>query len=163
LIKIYNISHFKTMPKNFVYRIYTTKGTAGAVRARLTESLVSHGYQQTGNENNILIFRYPSLTFSSKRPLTCVSLLSLEATQKNGEVRVKIGATFTKIRYFTIGIMAVICGVIPVLLSILQRGVVDIPVPAYLGIPLGFMVHYHVRWRVFRAFRRLVFQAGGGT
>ena len=148
------------MSDSYVYRIYHTKGTTDSVREKFTESLLSNGYQKTGNENNVYFFRYPSFLFSSKRPLTCISSLSLEVTgndeKKGGKIKVKIGVNFTKIRYFTILIITVICFIIPAVLGYIQRGVPDIPPVAYFGIPVGFMIHYHVRWRVFNTLRRLI-------
>lgn len=148
------------MSSDYVYRTYHTKGTTDSVREKLTESLLSNGYQQTGNENNVYFFRYPSFLFSSKRPLTCVSRLSLEVTENDeknsGKIQVKIGANFTKIRYFTISLITVGCFILPAVLGYIQRGMPDIPPMAYLGIPVGFMLHYHVRWRVFKTLRRLI-------
>ena len=149
------------MSDSYVYRTYHTKGTTNSVREKFTASLLSNGYQQTGNENNVYFFRYPSLLFSSKRPLTCVSRLSLQVMEndkkKDGNIKVKIGVNFIKIRYFTIGMITVVCFVLPALLGYIQKGVPDIPPVAYFGIPVGFMIHYHVRWRVFNTLRRMIF------
>ena len=144
------------MAHTYVYRTYKTKGTADSIREGLTRSFLARGYKQTGNDDNITFFRYTSLAFSSGRPLTCVSRLSLEVKGKNGSVLVKIGANFDKIRYFNIIVMVLVCGVLPALLGYIKNGIPDIPPMAYLGIPVGIMVHYHVRGRVFRAFRRLI-------
>ena len=148
------------MSNKYIYRTYRIKGSPDSVRERLAGSLLSHGYKQTGDENSVMYFRYPAVTFSSKRPLTCISRLSLEVTGQNGNVSVKIGANFAKIRYFIIVVMLLMCAVIPAILGYLQHGVPDIPTFAYLGIPLGIMVHYHVRWRVFKALGRLITQTG---
>ncbi len=148
------------MKKKYVYRTYRTKGNPDSVRNRLADMLLSHGYKRTGNENSVEYFRYPAITFSSKRPLTCISGLSLEVTGHNGDVRVKIGANFAKIRFFIILVMVILCAVIPGILGYLQHGIPDIPIVAYLGIPLGIMVHYNVRWRVFRALGRFIVQTG---
>ncbi len=148
------------MSYKYVYKTYQIKGTPDLIRKGLTDSLLSIGYKQIGNADNILFFRYPSLIFSSKRPLTCISRLSLEVTEHKENVQVKVGVNFAKIRYFTIIIIFVFCAVIPALFGYIQHGVPDVPTPAYLGIPLGIMVHYHVRWRVFRALERLITQLG---
>ena len=148
------------MKYSYVYRTYHTKGTTDSVREKFIESLLSNDYQQTGNENNVYFFRYPSFLFSSKRPLSCISRLSLEVTgndSKNSrKVRIKVGANFTKIRYFTISLITVGCFILPAVLGYIQSGVPDIPPVAYFGIPVGFMIHYHVRWRVFNTLRRLI-------
>ncbi len=148
------------MPNKYVYRTYQTKGIPDSVRERLADMLLSSGYKHTGDENNVMYFRYPVVTFSSKRPLTCISRLSLEVTEHNGNVRVKIGANFAKIRYFIIIVMLLMCAVIPGIVGYLQHGMLDIPTVAYLGIPLGVMAHYQVRWRVFKTLGRLITQTG---
>ena len=148
------------MSSKYVYRTYYIKGTADTIREGLTGSLLSNGYKQTGKENNVFYFRYPTITFSSRRPLTCISRLSMEITEQSKKIQVKIGVNFTKIRYFTIIMMFSICVLLPVLLGYIKNGMPDVPPMAFLGIPLGFMLHYHVRWRVFRALNRLISQAG---
>ena len=44
----------------------------------------------------------------------------------------------------------------PVFLGYLLNGVPDIPPVSYIGIPLGFMIHYHVRMRSFKTLKRLI-------
>ncbi len=144
------------MTKKFVYRTYKTQGDADSVLKKLCTVLLESGFVRTGEAGGILFFRYPSVRFSSKKPLTCVSRLSLEVTELNGSSLVKTGVTFTKIKYFTIFIMLLLCAVLPAVLGYIQHGVPDIPPMSFLGIPLGFMVHYHVRGRVFRALGRLI-------
>jgi hypothetical protein len=146
--------------EHYVYRKYRAEGVPDLVRERLTASLVEKKFVQTGNSGDTVLLRYLPVTFSSKRPLTCISRLSLEVTGRDGKSVVKIGATFTKIRYFTIGIMVLFCVVIPAAIGIMQRGVPDLPPMSLLGIPIGFMIQYHVRWRIFRALGRLVYSIG---
>mgnify|MGYP000748707158 CR=1 FL=1 len=69
---------------------------------------------------------------------------------------VKIGANFNKIRYFNISLIAVMCFVIPAILGYMQSGFPDIPPVSYLGIPLGFMIHYHVRMRSLKTLKRFI-------
>ncbi len=140
------------------YRIFRTKSSPDAVYKQLTGYLLSNGYKHTGDENGVKYFRYPAITFTSKRPLTCISRLSLEVTGENGNVCVKIGANFTKIRYYIITVLLLMCVVIPAILGYVQHGIPDIPAISYLGIPLGIMAHYQVRWRVFKALQRLISQ-----
>ena len=144
------------MSAHFVYRKYKSPFTADFICNKLSYALVEKGFIQTGNLDNTLYFKYPSIWFSSKRPLTCISRLSLEVIRQNGDSIVKIGVTFTKIRYFTIFIMAFFCFILPAVLGIVEHGVPDIPPMAFLGIPLGFMLHFHVRGRVFRALGLLI-------
>ena len=144
------------MTPHFVYRNYKSSCKADFLRDKLSTALVENGFVQTGNSDNTTFFRYPFLRFSSKRPLTCISRLSLEVTERDEGSDIKIGITFTKIRYFIIFIMLLFCVIIPSVLGIIQHGVPDVPPMAFLGIPLGFMAHYHVRGRVFRALGRLI-------
>ncbi|MBN1291122.1 MAG: hypothetical protein JXB48_04715 [Candidatus Latescibacteria bacterium] len=146
------------MAKSYIYKTYTVRGDKSTVCEKITNILVSNGFILTGETYLSRNFKYPSLTFSSKKPLTCISRLSLNVKDSNGISRLTIGVTFSKIRNFTIIIILLICVVLPVMLSFAKYGydrLPEIPLPAYLGIPLGFMVHYHVRWRVFRVLRRL--------
>ena len=151
------------MADSFTYKTYEIHGDGTSVREKISELFTERGYIRTGESGSACLFRYPSILFSSKKPLTCISRLSLDVTERNGRSRVTIGVTFTKIRYFTIALIVLICIGIPVLISFVQYGInrlPDIPPMAYLGLPLGFMLHYHVRWRVFRAVKRLVESAG---
>ena len=84
----------------------------------------------------------------------------MEITEQSEKIQVKIGVNFAKIRYFTIIMMFSICVLFPALLGYIKNGMPDVPPMAFLGIPLGFMLHYHVRWRVLRTLNRLISQAG---
>lgn len=144
------------MSAQFAYRTYKTTGDADSIREKLTFILVEKGYIPKGDSHTTRYFKYPSFLFSTKKPLTCISLLSLDVIERNDGSIVKIGVTFTKIRYFTTFIMLMFCIVIPALLGIMQHGVPDMPPMAFLGIPLGFLMYYHVRARVFRTLGRLI-------
>ena len=148
------------MSTKFVYRTFNARGDADSVRKKLATALLQKGFVRIGNINSTESFRYPSILFSSKKPLTCISRLTLEVTEGDRSSIVKIGFTFTKIRYFTITIFILLCVVIPITLGIVMSGNFDLPPMAFLGIPLGFMVHYHVRRRVFRTFGRLLASIG---
>jgi len=143
------------VPKTFVYKLYDITGNPDFVRDAVVEELLSRGFVAEGVEGMVKVLRYSSLFFSSKKPLTCISRLTI-APDDRGENRIIVGASFTRIRYFTITVMALLCGVLPAFLGYVQHGMPDIPPMAFLGIPLGFMVHYHVRARAFRALGRLV-------
>lgn len=149
------------MPKPYVHKTVTVPGDPDAIRESMTRVLVENGYRQTGGGGEGLQFVYPRIGFSSKRPLTCISSLSLDFRRDCDFTVVQIAATFTKIRWFTIVVFTLICAVFPAALGLWLHGIPEIPPMAYLGIPLGFMVHYHVRARAFRALRRLAFAAGG--
>jgi len=149
------------VPKPFVYKSFTVPGDPDAIRETMTRELLESGYRKTGESESGAGFAYSRIGFSSKRPLTCISRLSLDFRQDCDFTVVQAGATFTKIRWFTIFIFALVCGVIPAALGIWLRGYPDIPPMSWLGVPLGFMVQYHVRARAFRALRRLAYAAGG--
>ena len=140
----------------FVYRIFEISGDETEIRNHLSDYLIHNGYRKergTGDEDH---FRYPKLTFSSKKPLTCISRLSLDIVELEDRKAVRFGVTFTKIRAFTIGVLFVICVIVPAVSGMIRSGEPRFSPVAFLGIPLGFIVHYHVRWRVFRTLQRLV-------
>ena len=149
------------MATPYVHRTYTTTGTPETVSRGLHERLISAGFADSGTVDGVMSFRYPTLTFSSAKPLTCVSRLTVAVDGAGNGSSVRIGITFTKIRYYTIIIFGIICFVLPAAMSYVEHGIPEIPLPSYLGLPLGVMVHYHVRWRVFSTFRRLIQHVGG--
>jgi len=144
------------MPDNFVYKIYNAEDDARTVREKLTVFFLKKGYIQTDNSGITNFFRYPFIRFSSKKPLTCISRLSIEVSDQKSGSMVKMGVTFTKIRYFTIGIILLLCAFLPIVLGLLRNGVPDFPPMAFMGIPLGFWAYYHVRRRVFKTLGRLI-------
>ncbi|MFC1692835.1 hypothetical protein ACFL1R_04970 [Candidatus Latescibacterota bacterium] len=146
------------MSKKFIYRSFTSQRGQDLVRKKVTEILLKEGYVQTGSSASANLFRYPAIWFSSKRPLTCISALSLEVHGLNGNSLLKMGVTFTKIRYSIILIMVFFCVILPGVIGFIKSGVPEVPPMSFLGIPLGFMAHFHVRGRVFRALERLVDQ-----
>ena len=149
------------MAAPFVFKTYQVTGTPETVRHNLDELLRTSGLAGTGTGESTLYYRYPSFTFSSKRPLSCLSRLAVSFSREGEDVSIRVGATFTKIRYYTIAVFTLVCVVLPALISYYERGAPTIPPPSYLGLPLGVMVHYHVRWRAFHAIRQLIHQAGG--
>lgn len=157
---LWYISRFCNMPSSYVYKTYTASGDLAAIRDRLIALFKATGYRLIEERQNEIALRYPAITFSSKKPLTCVSKLtiSLQPESKN-TISARFGMTFTKIKWFTILVIGSICGVLSPAISYWLHGSFDIPTPAYLGIPLGVMMHYHVRWRAFTALKRLLRQA----
>ncbi|MFC1489720.1 hypothetical protein ACFL6K_00770 [Candidatus Latescibacterota bacterium] len=151
------------MTDNYVYKTYSAEGSADSVRSKFADYLLTNGYIRTGTNGSIEHFRYPSIIFSSKKPLTCISRLSVEilgnpqsSSPDNGKIVIKIGANFTKIRYFNVIGIATLCFLIPAVLGYLQNGIPGIPPVSYIGIPLGFMIHYHVRMRSFSTIKRAI-------
>jgi hypothetical protein len=146
----------------YVFKTFSTTGSPEFIRERLVEMLLSHGFGRTGTSESgaVLYFNYPSIFFSSKRPLTCISRLTLETRGQDGNVRVRIGATFTKIKYFTIFVMSFLWFGIPIVMALLKGGFPDFSPFGGLVIPAGFLVHYTVRGRVFRRLRAYVEKVG---
>ena len=148
------------MKSPFSYKTYRTFGQADIVQKKLLSFLESSGLERTGSTDSSVLFRYPSLFFSSKRPLTCISRLSTAIRQSNGAVDILLGVSFTKIRFYTIALITILCFIFPALLGYVQYGRVEIPLLSYSGIPIGVLLQYHVRWRVFRVLKRLIHQSG---
>ena len=147
------------MKNPFVYRKYSLKAPAGDIGNRIASLLEENDYQVVSSGDGMTTYRYPGFTFNSRRPLTCVSRMTVRVHPDGNGARVQVGMTFTKIRYFTIALIGLICFVLPAMLGLARYGYPDIPPMAFLGIPLGFMLHYHVRWRVYTALGRLMKQA----
>jgi hypothetical protein len=152
------------MASQFIYKTYKTKGDARTIRDELIYLLLSKGYVKDGNSytDNANHFRYPSWFFSSKKPLTCISRLSIETAGNGGEVTVKVGMTFSKIRNFTVFLILFVCAGIPAVIGIMRNGSPDFSPMAGLGIPAGILAYYAVRGRVFRYWKFLVRKAGEG-
>ena len=151
------------MTYHYVTKTYRSSATPDILGSRLTESLLERGFALLGREHDTFRYRNRSLRFSSTRPLTCISRLSLSFRAEGGGTVVRADMTFTRIKYFFIGMLVLLCVAAPMAIGMLQRGVPDIPPMAYLGIPVGFLVHYHVRGRVFRALGRLIRDCGEAT
>ncbi len=150
------------MKSPFVYKEFSTKGTPETVRRYLADHFLLGGMKRDGVSPSGAIdyFRRASIFFSSKRPLTCITRMSLETIGRPGAVRVRIGVTFTMIKIFAIMLMALIWFGYPVLKSIFQGGLPDFSPYGCLVIPAGFFLHYTVRGRVIRYLKRTVERAG---
>ena len=148
------------MKSPFSHKTYRTSGEADTIQKKFISFLESSGLERIDSRDSTMLFRYPSLFFSSKRPLTCISRLTTVIRQNNGAVDIQLGVSFTKIRFYTIALIAILCFLFPALISYVKYGRVEIPLLSYIGIPIGFLLHYHVRWRVFRVLKRLIRQSG---
>ena len=78
-----------------------------------------------------------------------------------GGARIRIGATFTKIKYITIAVMGFLWLGFPVLSGVLQRSLPEFSPFGFLVVPAGFFLHYTIRGRVFRYLRKTVERVGG--
>lgn len=148
--------------QKFVFKTFRTKGNLETVRYSITGHLLEHGMVQTGVSDSgaVVYFRYPSLWFSSKRPLTCLSELTVESRGSGGDVHVRVGASFVKIRNFNIFLMAFIWMGLPTVIALMRGTMPDFSPFGVLVVPAGFLVHYTVRGRVFRYLRRVIEFAG---
>ena len=147
------------MKDSYVYRKYSLNAPAAGVGDRIAGLLEQNGYKVVSSEDGLTSYRYPGIAFNSRRPLSCVSRMTVRIKPEGGGIQVRVGMTFTKIRYFTIALIGIICFVLPAMIGYVRYGYPDIPPMAFFGIPLGFMLHYHVRWRVYTALGRLLKQA----
>lgn len=152
------VQQMQTRP---VRKTIQVPGSPETVKHNLAAAFERGGLRSREHDTGTLEFSNPLISpFSSKRPLSCISTLTVDISNGGDTVIVDIGVSFTKIKYFFIAVLMILCVVLPAVISYYQRGAIDIPPPSYLGIPIGFMVHYHVRWRVLHTIRRLILQAG---
>jgi len=149
------------MPDAFKYKDYTVAVTPDRVLKNLDRFLCDHGYETISADGETTVYANPGIRFSSTRPMTCITRLSVRTKpRETGGSVVRIGVTFTKIKYFTIAALGFVAVLLPAGISYLQSGVPDVPPLSIIALPLGVMVHYHVRWRVFRAIARLMNHLG---
>lgn len=150
------------MFKKYIFKTVTTRGSRDAVWYGLIRHFLEHGMVQTrvSESGAVIYFRQPSLFFSSKRPLTCISELSMEAKSGREEVVVRFGVSFVKIRNFTIILMGFVWIGFPVISSLIRGTLPDFSPFGVLVIPLGVLVHYSVRGRVLRYLRKAVENMG---
>ncbi len=149
------------MPHQYIERTYHAESVPALLRERLADALTGRGFILRERNGDSDCFRNLSLTFSSAKPLACISHLKLSVRPAGGGSEVHAAFTFTKIKVFIIAMLILVCLAIPSAIGIAQRGYPDIPPTAWICIPIGFLVHYHVRGRAFRAFGRLVSECGG--
>lgn len=153
---------FRIFQHEFVYRTYRMTGDPKSALDTLIRRLTVRGMVRMDNVTDALVasFRYPSIFFSSRRPLTCVSRLTAEVRHDGRETVVRIGAAFTKVRAYTIIILGFIWIGLPILVAVLRGAFPDFSPFGVLVVPLGFLLHYSVRGRVFRTLRRII-ESGG--
>jgi len=149
------------MPDVFIFKDYPVAATTDRVLKSLDRFLGDHGYKTVSADGETTVYANPGIRFNSTRPMTCITRLSVRAKlRETGGSVVRIGVTFTKIKYFTIAALGFVVVLLPAGISYLQSGVPGVPPLSVIAIPLGVMVHYHVRWRVFRAIARLMDHIG---
>jgi hypothetical protein len=119
--------------------------------------MVRKGVSESGRT---VFFRHPSFFFSSRRPLTCFSGLSLEIRGRRGDVEVKVGASFKKLRNTIIFITGFIWVGLPVTVGLINGAIPDFSPFGVLVVPTGFLIHYSFRGKAFRYLKRLILSAG---
>jgi hypothetical protein len=139
-----------------IYKKYPISIPAVTVANRLEQALIDKGFVRNSVLGAVVEFRNRSLTFSSTNPLTCISRIVIPPMDTDMRGTITVGASFEKIRYFTIAVMVLFCVVLPAMIGYIQSGVPEVPPTSIVGFPLGFLLHYHVRGRAFRALGRLV-------
>jgi hypothetical protein len=148
------------MAHRYVTKTYHSSAPPDILGSRLSESILERDFSLVGQEHGAFHFQSRSIRFSSTKPLTCISRLTLSFLADGAGTIVRAEMTFTRIKYFLISVLVLLCVAAPMALGMFLHGVPDIPPTSYLGIPVGFMVHYHVRGRVFRALGRLIRDCG---
>ncbi len=144
------------VPKTIIYRKFPVSTSAVTVANRLEQALTNKGFVRNSASGPAFEFRNRSLTFSSTNPLTCISRIVIPPMDTDMRGTIIVGASFTKIRYYTIAVMVLFCVALPAMIGYIQSGVPEVPPTSLIGFPLGFFLHYHVRGRAFRALGRLV-------
>ncbi len=144
--------------RTYIHKSYRIRGNPDAVFDELIILFQARGLVKTGFAVNgrKAFFRYPSVFFSTRRPLTCVSDLTLETRGIGRETEVRLGATFVKVRYFILLTMSFIWVGLPLLVGLLRSSLPDFSPFGVLIVPTGVLLHYSIRGRVFRHLRRLV-------
>lgn len=153
---------FRLLRHKIVYKTYRIRGTPESAIDSLTSRLLMNGMIRKGisESGRSASFRHPSLFFSSKRPLTCFSELSLETSGRGGDVEVRVGATFTKIRNTVIFAMGLIWVGLPIAVGLLNTTFPDFSPFGVLVVPTGFLIHYSLRGSAFRYLKRLIQSTG---
>src|SRR3989339_1270059 len=93
--------HFGGLLGKLIYRIFDTDSPMEKAYGKITEALVSKGLVMGNVSGTITTFKYPGLFFSSRKPATCISLLSMEIFREFGRTRVRFGVSLIKIKVFT--------------------------------------------------------------
>ena len=142
------------------YKTFSITGSVAAFRKKFASILESGGLKIKGSKDGTLLFRYPSLFFTSKRPLTYITSLSLDTFQENGRVRVRIGVNLLKIKMLIAVLVSFVCFMLPILFSYWYKGWIDLPPTSWTGVPAGMLLYYHARARVSRMLKRVAQQSG---
>ncbi len=145
---------------NYAYKTFRISGSPGIIHKKLASILESGGLKFMSSMNGTMLFRYPSLFFSSKRPLTYISRLVFGVRQENGRTQVRVGINFARIKCLIAALIFVLCFVIPLLIGYWFKGKFDLAPTSGIGIPVGILLYFHVRARVFRLMKRLVQKSG---
>lgn len=143
---------------SYVYKDYPLDVPADKFIDRLTDKLAESDIVRKSDDSGNAVYRNSSLTFSSTKPLSCISRMTVLASEPAAGESVGIGMNFLKIKLYTIFIMIFFCVVLPIALNYYQHNSTDMSITSLIGIPLGFFLHFHVRGRALNAMNRLVRQ-----
>lgn len=148
------------MISTFYYKTFSITGSVTAFQKKFASVLESGGLKNNGSKDGALLFRHPSLFFTSKRPLTYITSLSLDTFQENGSVRVRIGVNLLKIKMLIAVLILFFCFMLPIMFGYSYKGWFDLPPTSWTGIPVGMLLYYHARARVSRMLKRVAQQSG---
>ncbi|MHB9029438.1 MAG: hypothetical protein ACYC9O_11780, partial [Candidatus Latescibacterota bacterium] len=147
------------------YKTYRIQGNPESALDLLTSRLLKEGMVRKGvsESGRTVYLRHPSFFFSSRRPLTCFSELSLEASGRRGDVEMRVGASFKKLRNTIIFATAFIWVGLPVTVGMVNSAIPDFSPFGVLVVPTGFLIHYSLRGSAFRFLKRLIQSAGASN
>ena len=127
---------------------------------RISDALISLGMVPVEVKGSIASFKYKSIFFSSKKPASCISFLTMEVSNEFGHTKVRFSISMKKIKIFTTVFVFLLFFVLPPLVNYTKTGNVDFSPFSGLGIPVGLLIYFHVRWRVLRMLKNQVINAG---
>ena len=153
--------------KGFARKKFVLRGDRDSLLGKLQDILREAGFD-VSNPNVVgaddstvrLSFVYRGIYITTRKPVTCVSHGIIFFGGKSGTRPVRIPATLFvilfKIKIFTAVLFLGLCFILPGAISWYMKGNIDISPLSYLALPLGFIVYFHVRARVFRMFGNLI-------
>ena len=144
----------------YCYQTFIITGSPTAFQKKFASILESRGLKYRGSAQGRIIFINPSLLFTSKRPISYVSRISVEPLRENGSNVVLIGASFARLKLAVSLLILIVCFIIPVMIGFASLGRYDLPPTSWIGIPFGYLLYLHLRARANRSLRKLVNQSG---
>jgi hypothetical protein len=148
------------MKATFSYKSFSITASPLEAERNLASILEAGGLKKAGSAGGALLFRNPWPLFSMRRPLTCISRVSIAATTQNGFGAVRIGVDLFRIKGFISALVLGFCFTLPLLAEYWLKNDFQLPPTSWVGIPAGFLFYWHVRACVFRHLGKLVSRSG---